>query len=129
MATKGIREAKIATSGPFIESSLAGRKHEADQEIIKSFFRRNPTPARIEIHDDNNVTIPVVSTRAPAENIHPPATANSETLPPLSTHANPPPIFYAQLIETMKSMQAPQQLQKKVVESRNHEESIDLAKL
>jgi hypothetical protein len=71
-ATKGIREAKIATSGPFIKSSLAGRKHKAEQEIIKSFFRRNPTPARVEIHDDDNVTIPVVSTCVPAENIHPP---------------------------------------------------------
>jgi hypothetical protein len=129
VATKDIREAKIATSGPFIESSLAGRKHKAEQEIIKSFFRRNPTPARVEIHNDDDVTIPVVSTRAPAENIHPPATVNAETLPPLSTYANQPPNFYAQLIKTMKSKQTPQQLQKIVVKSRDHEESVDLAKL
>ncbi len=33
-ATKGIRDAKIAASGPFIESSLAGRRHETEQERI-----------------------------------------------------------------------------------------------
>ena len=43
--------------------------------------------------------------------------------------SNPPPEFFAQLIETMKNIQAPQHPTKIVVESRDHEETIDLAKL
>jgi hypothetical protein len=42
---------------------------------------------------------------------------------------NPPAEFYSQLIETMKNMQAPQQPAKIVIESRDHEESVNLAKL
>jgi hypothetical protein len=103
-ATKGIREAKIATSGPFIKPSLAGRKYESEQDQIRSFFRRNPTPARVKIHDDNNATIPIISTQAPADNIPPPASAAAASLPPPTNNANPPPNFYAQLIETMKNM-------------------------
>jgi hypothetical protein len=43
--------------------------------------------------------------------------------------SNPPLEFYAQLIKTMKNNQAPQQPTKIVVKSRDHEETIDLAKL
>jgi hypothetical protein len=42
---------------------------------------------------------------------------------------NPPPEFFAQLIETMKNIQTPQHPTKIVVKSRDHEETIDLAKL
>jgi hypothetical protein len=40
----------------------------------------------------------------------------------------PPQEFYAQLVETMKNLKAPQQPSKIVVESWDHEETVDLAK-
>ncbi len=42
---------------------------------------------------------------------------------------NLPTEFYSQLIETVKNMQAPQQSAKIVVKFRDHEKSVDLAKL
>jgi hypothetical protein len=88
---------------------------------MKEFFHRNPTPACVEINDNdeevNEVHIPVCSA---SKNQAPPA----EPAP-----MNPPAEFYSQLIETMKHMQAPQQPAKIVVESRDHEESVNLAKL
>jgi hypothetical protein len=42
---------------------------------------------------------------------------------------NPPAEFYTQLIETMKNLQAPQQPSKIIVKSRDHKESVNLAKL
>ena len=48
-ATKGLR-GMIFTSSPFVDPSLLSRSNsfEADQEKLKEFFRRNPTPARVE---------------------------------------------------------------------------------
>jgi hypothetical protein len=51
------------------------------------------------------------------------------TAPLLRPPRIPPPEFFAQLIETMKNIQVPQQPSKIVVESRDYEETIDLAKL
>jgi len=84
---------------------------ETDQEKLKEFFRRNPTPACTEDVDDKE---------------------NIKVLPPATVAAvasKPPPEFFAQLIETMKNIQAPQHPTKIVVEFRDHEETIDLAKL
>jgi hypothetical protein len=89
----------------------------------RNFFRRNLTLARVDIVDDNkNVgvsRVPVRSTTAPSK-LLPPGLAAA------MASSNPPPEkFYAQLIKTMKNIQAPQQLTKLVVESRDHEETID----
>ena len=43
--------------------------------------------------------------------------------------AMPSQEFFAQLIKTIKNIQAPQQPSKIVIKSRDHEESVDLAKL
>ena len=59
-------------------------------------------------------------------------TASSNSLPPATAAAvasNSPPEFFAQLIETMKNIQAPQHPTKIAVESRDHKETFDLAKL
>jgi hypothetical protein len=136
-----------AASGPFIEFSLVGNKFISEQTSLKTFFRRNPTPARAAFLDeeDNNPTaeIPIHSTRVPVVDattkndspttadatLPPPVTA----LPPLPAGLPPigsaPPEFFAQLIETMKSLQAPKLPAKIIVESRDHQESVDLAKL
>ena len=126
-ATKGLR-GMILASSPFVDPSFLsrGNRYEADQEKLKAFFRRNPTPARVEIIDnDENVNEPriqVSSTAAPSNSL-PPGLATA------ATSSNPPPEFFAQLIETMKNIQATQQPTKIVVESRDHEETIDLGKL
>jgi hypothetical protein len=143
-ATKGIRGATVASLGTFIETSHAEKKHETEQAIVRSFFRCNPTPVRIEVIGDDNeppeVTININSASVPAnEN---PATVQTnpvpETLPTILPGEVPaipggvPPEFYTQLIETMKIMQVVQVHQaipKIVVESGDHEESVDLAKL
>ncbi len=44
-ATKGFRKSYIPSSGPFIKTSMVGRKHEAEQAILRTYFERNPTPA------------------------------------------------------------------------------------
>jgi hypothetical protein len=152
-ATKGICGATSASSGPFIETTQAGKKHETEQVIVRSFFCRNSTPVRIEVVDDDDepLCIDILSTTAPGVV----ATATAQVNPvPASMPTNPvpailptitlplvgvptflggvPPEFYTQLIETMKIMQvvqAPPVIPKIVVESRDHEESVDLAKL
>ena len=77
------------------------------------------------VNDDNNLDEPRVPVRS--------TTVPSNSLPPgiaaAVASSNPPPEFFVQLIETMKNIQAPQQPTKIVVESRDHEETIDLAKL
>ncbi len=50
-------------------------------------------------------------------------------IPAAFTNTNPPPEFYTQLIETMKNIQAPQHPSKIVIESRDYEDTINLAKL
>ena len=145
-ATKNFRN-MTAASGPFIDFSLVGtNKYTWEQASVKAFFRRNPTPARAAFLDeeDNNPTaeIPIHTTRvnnATSKNDFP-TTADDATppspamaLPPLPAGLPPigsaPPEFFAQLIQTMKSLQAPQLPPKTIVESRDHQESVDLAKL
>ncbi len=142
--TKGIRGATVASSGPFIKTSQAGKKHETEQAIVRSFFHHNLTPVCTEYIDDDDepleVHINISSASAPADEN--PATVQTnpvpETLPTILPGEVPaipggvPPEFYTQLIKTMKIMQvvqAPQAIPKIVVESRDHEESVDLAKL
>jgi hypothetical protein len=58
---------------PFIETSLVGKSFEAKQASMKEFFRRNPTPARVEINGNDEgieVQIPV---RGISENTGSPA--------------------------------------------------------
>jgi hypothetical protein len=99
---------------------------------MKAFFRRNPTPARVEDNNDEEeiekLQIPMHSTTA---NQVPPAAPAPIAAPPAAPApaANPPTEFFAQLIETMKNIQAPQHPAKIVVKSRDHKESVDLAKL
>jgi hypothetical protein len=111
---------------------------------VRSFFRCNPTPVRIEVINNDNeppkVHININSASAPADEN--PATVQTNPVPatlptilPGEVPAIPggvPPEFYTQLIKTMKIMQvvqAPQAIPKIVVEQRDHEESEDLAKL
>jgi hypothetical protein len=135
-----------AASGPFIEFSLVGtNKFTSEQASVKTFFRRNPTPVRAVFLDeeDNNPTaeIPIHTIRvddATTKNDFP-TTADTTppspamALPPLPAGLPPigsaPPEFFAQLIQTMKSLQAPQLPPKIIVKSRDHQESVDLAKL
>jgi hypothetical protein len=110
-ATKGLRGMTFVSS-PFVNQSLLGRctdSFETDQAKLREFLRRNPTLARVNDDDDDDDEekdqVPVHSTTAPSKHQFP--TGNS------------PPEFYAQLIETMTNIQAPQQPTKIVVESRD----------
>jgi len=144
-ATKNFRN-MTAASGPFINFSFVGtNKFTSEQASVKAFFRRNPTPACAAFLDeeDNNPTaeIPIHTTRAndattkndfpTTADATPPSPAMA--LPPLPAGLPPigsaPPEFFAQLIQTMKSLQAPQLPPKIIVEFRDHQESVDLAKL
>lgn len=77
-ATKGLRGMTFL-SNPYVDPSLLNRcsdRFEADQAQLKEFFRRNPTPARVEdVNDDENVgetRVLVRRTTAPSIS-HPPA--------------------------------------------------------
>jgi hypothetical protein len=85
-ATKGICEATIATSGPFIKSPLAEKKHEEEQAIVRSFLFCNLTPVPIEIinKDEPERRIPIHSTSGPANENPPAATATALTIPACS---------------------------------------------
>jgi hypothetical protein len=123
-ATKGLRGMTFTLS-PFVDASLLGKdSFEAHQEKMKEFYRCNPTPARVEDNNDDKDT----------NEVHIPVHSTATNQPPLVvlaafTNTNPPPEFYAQLIETMKNIQAPQHLSKIVIESRNYEDTINLANL
>ena len=69
-ATKNFRN-MTAASGPFIEFSLVGNKFTSEQASVKTFFRRNPKPARAVFLDeeDNNPTaeIPIHTTTTTAD--------------------------------------------------------------
>jgi hypothetical protein len=84
-ATKGIRNMTFA-SNPFADVSLLGKNSfEADQEKMKEFYHRNPTPACVEENDDDEnikkVHIPMYGTR----------TNQPPSLLVPSAVANPPP--------------------------------------
>ena len=56
-ATKGLR-GMIFMSSPFVDPSLLSRSNsfEANQEKLKEFFCRNPTPTRVEdINNDEGI--------------------------------------------------------------------------
>jgi hypothetical protein len=117
-ASKGFRSATIPTSAPFVEISSLGKKFPEQQATLCSYFERNPTPACVE---------------------EPPADASQEeprvqVISTAATDAETDGLdkeFYRVMIETMKNLQngAPIQHQKIVVESRNHEETVDSTKL
>ncbi len=139
-------------SGPAVDPSCVGKSHEAKQAKVKDFFNHNPTPARpTTIKEDGDDKIELVSVR-PADaasnetSAAAAASVTTNTAATVSTAAaasisvttagggstveHPGKDFYDQLIETMKYLSAaPQHQQKIVVESREHEESVDLAKL
>jgi hypothetical protein len=123
-ATKGLRGMTFALSS-FVDASLLGKdSFKAHQEKMKEFYRRNPTPARVEDNNDDEDTNKVHIL------VH--STATNQPLlvvPAAFTNTNPPPEFYAQQIETMKNIQAPQHPSKIVVTSRDYKDTIDLAKL
>ena len=140
-ATKGFREATFALSGPIVDTSRPGIEYEGEQNKVKEFFFRNPTPARVEVEvvDDDKDDVPIVSSQIPASTAGIPVQSSSSTAGTSVLSADqrapatanlPSAEFYSQLLETLKLMnQAAPQQQKIVVESREHEESVDLAKL
>jgi hypothetical protein len=138
-ATKGFRDATHTTSGPIVDTSRPGKKHETEQKILKESFYRNPTPARVKVEeedDDNAPEIPVQSSMSTAGiPVQPSTLTAGASVQSANQHApiaaNPPSAkLYSQLLETLKMINqiAPQQ-QKIVVESRKYEESVNLAKL
>jgi hypothetical protein len=136
-ATKNFRN-RTAASGPFVEASLVGKKYTSEQASVKTFFRRNPTPAHVVFFDEegNNPTveIPIHSTRvhidATTKN-YVPTTADAATPLPAIAHLSlpgqataPPPMgsappeFFAQLIQIKNASKLPNYPQKA---SPNHE--------
>ncbi len=125
-ATNSFRDAMHTISGPIVDTSRPGKKHETDQKILKEFFYRNPTPARVEVEkeDDNDAPgIPVQSSTStsgiPVQLSTSTAGASGQSA---NQHApivaNPPSAkFYSQLLKTLKTINqtAPQQ-QKIIVE-------------
>jgi hypothetical protein len=77
-ATKGLRNMTF-TSTPFPDASLLGKNsYKADQEKMKAFYRRNPTPTHassnhnVDVDDEEVPQVPVHSTTAaPAANAPP----------------------------------------------------------
>ena len=68
-ATKGFRDLTHTISSPIVDTSRPGKKHETEQKILKEFFYRNPTPARVEVEkevDDDAPKIPVHSSTSTA---------------------------------------------------------------
>jgi hypothetical protein len=117
-ATKGYRNATITASRPLVDIRNLGQRHVGKQEKVRTFFKWNPTPARIINVDDDDERISVMSTTTTA------------AAPPGLAASAPPAEFYGQMIKMMKrAQQAPQHPQNIVVESHNPKESVDLAKL
>jgi hypothetical protein len=138
-ATKGFCKAYSPSSIPFIETSIVGRRHEAKQAILRTYFERNPTPAQVEVDDDNEDVV-FVQVQQSAETNKASANANATTTAhATATTAAPQPSlvkdqqqeFYKQMVETMRIIQenTPSKQQKIVIESRDHKETIDAAKL
>jgi hypothetical protein len=120
VATKGFRTNTFSDLAPFINTSILGQRFPAKQAFLKEIFVRNPTPACIkDIPDKDNDHVPEI----PVFSNH--ATAAQ---PPLKYDHQE---FFKLVVKTMQKMQhAPLQGQTKiVVESCDHEEIIDAAKL
>jgi hypothetical protein len=149
-ATKGFRNAWPSNSGPAIDLSHVGKSHEVEQAKVKDFFYCNPTPVHPtmikEDCDDEPEVVFVHSTDAASNETSAAAdvSATTSTAAAISTAAatsasattaggstikHPGKAFYNQLITTMKNFAAPQYQKKIVVESREHKESVNLAKL
>ena len=56
---------------------LALSFYEAEQEQVRSFFCQNPTPAHVEINNDDDTVIPIIT----AVNIPPPTSVAVASLP------------------------------------------------
>jgi hypothetical protein len=138
-ATKGFCKAYIPSSVPFIKISFVGCRHETKQAILRTYFERNPTPAQVEVDDDNKDVV-FVQVQQSAEINKASTNANATTTAhATATTAAPQPSlvkdqqqeFYKQMVETMRIIQdnAPSKQQKIAVESKDHKETIDAAKL
>ena len=138
-ATKGFRDLTHTISGPIVNTSRPGKKHETEQKILKEFFYRNPTSACVEVEKevgDDAPEIPVHSSTSTAGiPVQPSTSTAGASVQSANQHApiaaNPPSAeFYSQLLEMLKTInQTTPQQQKIVVESREYEESVNLAKL
>jgi hypothetical protein len=117
-ATKGYPNATITASGPLVEIRNLGQGHAEEQEKVRIFFKWNSTPACVINVDNDNERIPTTSK------------ITATAAPPGLAAGAPPTEIYSQMIEMIKRVQPlPLHKQKNVVESRNHKESVDLAKL
>jgi hypothetical protein len=116
--SKGFRSATIPTSTLFVKISSLGKKFPEQQATIRFYFERNPTPACAEE--------PPADALQKEPRVQVISTAVTDT-----TTNGPNKEFYRVMIETMKNLQngAPIQNQKIVVKSRDHEETVDAAKL
>ncbi len=115
---------------------MVGRRHEAEQAILRTYFERNPTPAQVEVDDDNEDVVFIQSSNNKAiANANATTTANATmtTAAPQSslTNMNHQQEFYKQMVETLKKIQENplSKQQKIIIESRDHEETVDAAKL
>jgi hypothetical protein len=110
-----------------VDTSHTGKKHECKQNNVKDLFFQNPTPACIEIDKDYKEVQEIPIQSSTATNALASVSFVDQHIP---TTANLPAKFYSQLLKTLKTIKqdAPQQ-QKNVVESHEHEEYVDLAKL
>ena len=108
-ATKGIRT-HIFVAGPFIETVNinAGTEHNEQQNIVRSFFYRNPTPSKPSASSTSSSTAKHAA----------PTSAASNT---------PPPAMWGALMTTLEGLQKQQQ-SKIVVETKEHEELTELSK-
>jgi hypothetical protein len=113
-SSKGFRSATIPTSTPFVKISFLGKKIPEQQATLCSYFEPNPAPARAEEPPADAPRVQVVSTAATD-----------------AVTGRPDKEFYRVMIKTMKNLQngAPIQNQNFFVESRNHKETVNAAKL
>ncbi len=108
-ATKGFSKTYIPSSVPFIETSMVGRRHEAKQAILRTYFEHNSTPARVEVEDNNEDVVFVQSSNNEAiANANATTTANATATTaapqPSLTNMNQQQEFYKQMVETLKKI-------------------------
>jgi len=106
-ATKGLRTHTFV-AGPFIETiNVNAGEHNEEQNILRSFFYRNPTPSKPSENDGSS-------------------TAKHDA-PTLSASKTPPPAIWGALMTTLEGLQK-QQNSKIVVETKEQEELTELSK-